>query len=31
VGMAVTAWADGPIMESYPAQARAGAIVIRSS
>lgn len=31
VGMAVTAWADGPIMESYPAQARAGAIVIRPS
>jgi Protein of unknown function (DUF3221) len=31
VGTAVTAWADGPIMESYPAQARAGAIVIRSS
>ena len=30
-GMAVTAWADGPIMESYPAQATAAAIVVRLS
>ena len=28
-GMAVTGWADGPVMESYPAQARAAAIVVR--
>jgi hypothetical protein len=27
-GMAVTGWADGPVMESYPAQARAAAIVV---
>jgi hypothetical protein len=28
-GMAVDAWADGPIAESYPSQARAAAIVVR--
>jgi hypothetical protein len=28
-GMAATGWADGPIMESYPAQARAAAIVVK--
>jgi hypothetical protein len=28
-GMPVDAWADGPIAESYPAQARAAAIVVR--
>ena len=28
-GMAATGWADGPITESYPAQARAAAIVVR--
>ncbi|HEY9378800.1 MAG TPA: hypothetical protein VIQ02_17115 [Jiangellaceae bacterium] len=28
-GMSVSAWADGPIMESYPAQASAAAIVVR--
>jgi hypothetical protein len=30
-GMAVAAWADGAIAESYPAQARAAAIVVRPS
>jgi hypothetical protein len=30
-GMTVAAWADGPIMESYPAQATAAAIVVRPS
>ena len=28
-GMSVAAWADGPIAESYPAQAMASAIVVR--
>jgi hypothetical protein len=28
-GMAVTGWADGPVMESYPAQAHAAVIVVR--
>lgn len=28
-GMSVAAWADGPIAESYPAQAMAAAIVVR--
>jgi hypothetical protein len=28
-GQAVSAWADGPIAESYPAQARAAVIVVR--
>ena len=30
-GMSVAAWADGPIAESYPAQAMASAIVVRPS
>jgi hypothetical protein len=30
-GMAVSAWADGPIAESYPAQATAAAILVRPS
>jgi hypothetical protein len=30
-GMSVAAWADGPIAESYPAQAMAAAIVVRPS
>ncbi len=30
-GMTVAAWAAGPIMESYPAQATAAAIVVRPS
>jgi hypothetical protein len=30
-GMAVSAWADGAIAESYPAQATAAAVVVRPS
>jgi hypothetical protein len=30
-GMTVTAWADGAVAESYPAQATAAAIVVRPS
>ncbi|MGH7477800.1 MAG: hypothetical protein ACRELD_16155 [Longimicrobiales bacterium] len=30
-GQIVEAWFDGPVMESYPVQARAGVIVIRDA